>query len=136
MTRKTEYMNDLARQDADRIMEGYRKGGHTCRECGRVAVCVGGCKEFNDKVKSLLAKEGVSLAFDGDWIIDGYCPDCRWEKRGLGLDIEVIVRVTRGGKESVNEIIERLKSRLEDLGLSFEIEGFTRRHLIEERGWQ
>ena len=50
-------MDTAAKEDADRILEGYRKGGHTCKECGRVFISLCGCEVFRDKVRALLSKE-------------------------------------------------------------------------------
>jgi hypothetical protein len=134
MVRNT--IDDVARRGAENILEGYRKGGHTCQECGRVSVWIGGFEEYKNKVKSLLLEKGVQIDFEEDWIFDGLCRDCRWRKLGTGLDVRIMVQVTREGKESVIEIIEGVKSRLEGLGLPFKITGVERVHRREERGWQ
>ncbi len=130
-TKEDKFM-DVAREDAERTVEGYRRGVHTCKECGRVSISLSGCKAFRDKVRSLLSKEVPDFKEGG--LVDGYCPDCQWDKFGIALDITVIVSVVRCGEESPSQTVERVKARLERLGgLPFTIEGFRRVHTMDSK---
>jgi hypothetical protein len=92
-------------------------------------------EEFRPRVKGLVEKElGFNVGVGS--VIDGYCPSCRWDKFGSGLTIQVRIDMPREGKESQDEIVERLKVKLADLGIPFTIRDIYPKRWIAERGWQ
>jgi len=84
---------------AANIIEGYKKGGHTCVNCGQVSIpLIGMAEEFRSRVRDLVVRE-VGREVKVGLCEDGYCPDCRWEKFGTGLDVHIVVRMSKDGQE-------------------------------------
>jgi hypothetical protein len=121
---------------ATNIIEGCKKGGHKCINCGQVSIpLIAMAEEFKPRVKDLVVRE-LGHKVKVGLCVDGYCEDCRWDKLGIGLEVKVVVKVAREGEESPDQIVQRLKSRFKSLELPFKITGVERMHRTEEGGWQ
>lgn len=120
MSRKYD-VGKLAEEDAARMIEGYKKGGHTCKVCSRTFIPLFGSEEFREKVKALVVHE-VGHDVQEGWVNDsGYCEGCRWSKFGTGLKVRVDIKIPRRSGEMQQQTVDRLMRRLTRLKMTFSI---------------